>query len=214
MKIEKKTQIKEDGTSITTGTITTSPEDGFVEGVSSKIDDFSNIRWKHKGYANKAYAETDDPRVVKIGIVFLTSFIILIVAMVCFFGDESFMIPGILVIVFAIVAMIGGLRQNKKREKKFLENPSYDPKDKQPIVDFTKEVVGGFKESKKHSKFNRKRFFLIATPIYIITTLVISFLADYFIEIPAMAGYSVFGLMFGYFIFFGLFAVLIILIGF
>lgn len=211
MEENKKTKTRPDKTSVTTTIKTTTPKDEPVHDVEIQGDAFYNqYEGKYrKGYIANTRVETDDPRVVRVGILIITIFMISLGIGICYF-DKSAIPYGIGFIILAIITMISVLKKTREKEKEYLNNSSYNPKDTQPIKDFIKDTKDGIKEAKKQSKFNRKRFFLIATPIYIIITLVLSFLIDYFLA--SQIGFSIFNIMLGYLAFFGLLCAIIIFI--
>lgn len=212
MKKNIKIEEHEDGTKTTTTIITTTPEDGFVPDTAVQSDAIYNHGKYHKGYSANVHVETDDPRVSRLFIILMAIFFIFIVIFVCSKKvDASSIIIGGFSIIYVLIILVAALKQINKKEKELMaKDPSYDPKDTQPIKDFSKEVVNGYKEAKKQSRlhYNRKKILLIAVPIYIIITLVVSLLSGYLFGSPA--GYS----MLAYIIFFDLFTLIIFLIFF
>lgn len=200
--MEKKTErkLKDDGTYVDITRVSTTPEDGFTDNLNRvTIDDPTHV----KGYQTNIRFETDDPRIVKpflyglCSIFYIISIILLIVK--CYFFS-------ILFFIVTTVTLILQLKTIKEKEKELLNNPTYNPNDKEVIKDFCQTVKTEVKDvnEKTFTKKNFKWFVKSSIPICTIIAFIISIVFGIIIG-------SIYSILYGILTFFGSLIILALL---
>ncbi len=194
-KVERK--LKDDGTYVEIKTTTITPEDGF-------IPNENNPKNYMKGYKTNKTIETSDPRIVKPFLYGMcTIFYIIGIILIIF----KFYLMGIYFFIINTITLISMLKDIKKNERELLQNPTYNPNDKEVLKEFNQTIKNEMKEvsTTTFTKENFKWFVKTSIPFYVIITLITS------IIISIVVGVISSSILYGILTFFGLIILFIII---
>ena len=194
-KVERK--INDDGTYVEITTTSTTPEDGFV--IDKQKSDFHNEHYI-KGYQVYKTIETDDPRIVK-PILIILCLIFYIIGIILIITKNY--ILGLMFFIITTFVLVSQLKQINAHEKELLQNPTYNPNNKEVLKDFGNTVKEEINDVAKttFTKNNYKWLLKTSLPIYALICIILSIIIGIIISI-------IFSILYGILAFFGSFLLL------
>lgn len=144
MKKSVEEKLSKDGVKTTIRVIETTPQDGFVPLSDINHVNMNNRGKYHKGYSKHISISTNDPRITRpfvYGICGLFGGIGIIILLISLLIHEwVLIILGFFFVIFSVFGLFKGKKDIDNIEEERLKNPNYDPKDKEAIRKFRKDM--------------------------------------------------------------------------